>query len=172
VPPNGVAPLRSQSVCAGLTKQTGKKGKPSKSPAERDGFDGCAREVPSRDGSLLSRGVTDILPHARRSYIPTRARALQWPLLAGARAVARKLYPLVLWPVCACLAAVRPARLLTLTVCVSMPRSVWRHGDPVILPLRDRGRGITTRAQKTSTRSVHCLTRTVGIMGPDRPCSQ
>jgi hypothetical protein len=38
-------------------------------------------------------------------------------------------------------------------VCVSMPRSVWRHGDPVTLPLWDRGRGITTRAHKTSTRS-------------------
>ena len=55
---------------------------------------------------------------------------------------------------------------------VSMPRSVWRHGDPVTLPLRDRGRGVTTRAQKTSTRSVHCLTRMIGIMGSDRPCSQ
>jgi hypothetical protein len=42
---------------------------------------------------------------------------------------------------------------------VSMPRSVWRHGDPVTLPLRSRGRGITTRAQKTSTQSVHCLTQ-------------
>jgi hypothetical protein len=29
-------------------------------------------------------------------------------------------------------------------VCVSMPRSVWRHGAPVTSPLRDRGRGVTT----------------------------
>jgi hypothetical protein len=40
------------------------------------------------------------------------------------------------------------------------------------LPLRDRGRGITTRAQKTSTRSVHCLTRMVGIMGSDQPSAR
>jgi hypothetical protein len=55
-----------------------------------------------------------------------------------------------------------------------MPRSVWRHGGPVALPLRDRGRERSPRAQKTSaTRSdVDCLTRMVGIMGSDRPCSQ
>jgi hypothetical protein len=34
-----------------------------------------------------------------------------------------------------------------------MQHSMWRHGDPVTLPLWDRGRGITTRAHKTSTRS-------------------
>jgi hypothetical protein len=40
-----------------------------------------------------------------------------------------------------------------------MPRSVWRHGDPVTLPLRDRGRGITTRAQKTSAALLAQQTR-------------
>jgi hypothetical protein len=34
---------------------------------------------------------------------------------------------------------VPPKRLESLCVCVSMPRSVFRHGDPVTLPLRDRG---------------------------------
>jgi hypothetical protein len=46
-------------------------------------------------------------------------------------------------------------------VSVSMPRSVRRRGEPVTLPLRDRGRGITTRAQKHVPDRVHCLTRMV-----------
>jgi hypothetical protein len=53
---------------------------------------------------------------------------------------------------------------------VSMPRSVWRHGD-ILEGTKRRKRG-SLAPKKTGTRSIHCLSRIVGIMGSDHPCSQ